>query len=87
MAWMGVPDGMHSIRTEPGKSSLEIRQFEASYIPRFKNAGQFIEEKIDMLRNHFNIDLTYEDIAHLCELKTENEINAAVKGILNKYWE
>lgn len=79
--------GMHMIRPEPSKSELDQRIFEPSYIPKFETPGQFINDKIEILRTHFGISLTAEDIAHLCQFETENEINAAVKGILNKYWE
>lgn len=79
--------GMHKIRPEPSKSELDQRIFEPNYIPKFETPGQFINDKIEILRTHFGINLTAEDIAHLCQFETENEINAAVKGILNKYWE
>lgn len=82
--------GMHMIQPEPSRTELDRNRdhiFEASYIPKFQNPGQFINDKIEILREHFGINLTAEDIAHLCEFTTENEINAAVKGILNKYWE
>ena len=42
--------------------------------------------ELKMLQEHMCIDLTDEDISHLHEYRTEGEINAAVKGIINKYW-
>ena len=87
MSWKSQGYGMHMIRPEPTKCEIDRDHiFEANYIPKFENPGQFINDKIEILRNQFHINLTAEDIAHLCEFKTENEINAAVKGILNKYW-
>lgn len=80
--------GMHMIRPEPSKCEMDRDHiFEANYIPKFHTPGQFITDKIEMLREHFHINLTAEDVDYLCQFKTENEINAAVKGILNKYWE
>ena len=61
-------------------------EFSPTYIPKFENPYQFIEEKLRMLRHHFKIDPTNEEIDHLYELKTEYEINAAVKTILNNHW-
>lgn len=88
MAGRNRAAGMHMIRPEPSKSDRDRDHiFEANYIPKFHTPGQFIDDKITILREHFGIKLTAEDIAHLCEFETENEINAAVKGILNKYWE
>ena len=90
MAGRNRAAGMHMIRPEPTKRECsEDRDhiFEANYIPKFKTPGQFITDKIEILRGQFNINLTAEDIDYLCQYKTENEINAAVKGILNKYWE
>ena len=55
-------------------------------IPKFDTPEKFIDEKIEMLRDHFYIQITDEDIAYLRQFKKENEINAAVKSILNKYW-
>lgn len=57
-----------------------------SYIPKFETPNQFIEEKIKMLRSQFKITPTDEEINHLYDLKTEYEINAAVKTILNNHW-
>lgn len=61
-------------------------EFSPSYIPKFENPNQFIEEKIKMLRKEFRIRLTNEEINHLYELKTEVDINAAVKTIINNHW-
>lgn len=57
-----------------------------SYIPKFENPNQFIEAKIKMLRKEFRIKLTNDEINHLYELKTEVDINAAVKTIINNHW-
>lgn len=60
--------------------------FSPSYIPEFVTPEGFIDERVTILREHLKIELTDEDIAHLREYRTEGEINAAIKGILNKYW-
>lgn len=62
-----------------------IDDFSPAYIPEFDTPEKYVKQKIEMLRKHFYIDLTYEEIAHLHELKTENSINAAVRSIINKY--
>ena len=61
-------------------------KFQPAYIPKFENPEQFTDEKIDMLRKHFRIRLTNDEINHLYSLKTEYEINAAVRTILNNHW-
>lgn len=72
--------------SSPAKYSHDDTDFVASYVPQFTTPEEFINTKIKMLKKDFYIDLTDDDIAHLREFKTENEINAAVKGIINKYW-
>lgn len=61
-------------------------EFQPTYIPKFENPNQFIEEKIKMLHRHFKIHPTDAEINHLYELKTEGDINAAIKTILNNHW-
>ena len=61
-------------------------EFRPSYIPNFENPEQFIEAKLDMLFHHLKIIPTSDEINHLYELKTEYEIIAAVKTILNNHW-
>lgn len=61
--------------------------FQPSYIPQFTTAREFADAKIEMLREHMKIELTQEDIWHLYSLKEEYEIIAAVKSLINKYWE
>lgn len=52
----------------------------------FHNAKEFQNEKIKMLRDEFCIRLTSEDERYIRSFKTENEINASVRTIINKYW-
>lgn len=61
--------------------------FGVSYIPEFTTVEEFVDKKIKMLREDFRIKLNLDDIAHLKSLETENQVNAAVKAIINKYWE
>lgn len=68
------------------KEPHEDGKFSPSYVPEFTTPEKFIEAKVKMLREHFMIDLTDDDIRHLHEFNTETQINAAVKGIINKYW-
>ena len=60
--------------------------FQPSYIPRFTTPEKFIDDKILMLEEQFYITLSYEEKKHLRELKTEHEINAAIKEIINEHW-
>lgn len=66
-----------------GQANME----RSNYIPHFTDPEKFIEAKINMLRHEFCIQVTDEDIEHLRQFKTENDINATVKTIINKYWE
>lgn len=79
--------GMHMIQPETNSKGYDIYPSGAAYIPEFTTAREFADAKIEMLREQFCIRLTKEDTTHLRSLKTENEINAAVKSIINKYWE
>ena len=56
-------------------------------VPRFINADKFVDEKVKILRDQLCIQITDKDIEFLRQFKTEGEINAAVKRIINKYWE
>lgn len=56
-------------------------------IPKFDRADKFIDEKVNILKDQMYIQVTDEDIEYLRQFKTEGDINAAVKRIINKYWE
>ena len=60
--------------------------FTPSYIPEFTTPEKFIDAKIELLQDHLEIELDNEDVEFLKQYKTEGEINAAVKGIINKHW-
>jgi chromatin segregation and condensation protein Rec8/ScpA/Scc1 (kleisin family) len=51
------------------------------------NIPKLIEEKIKMLRKDFLIEPTEEEIAHLKELKTEQQVETYVRIIINTHWE
>ena len=68
-------------------SLADDQEFQPSYIPKFETPERFIAEKVAILRNHMGIYPTPEEIQHLKTYKTENEINAAIKTIINKYWD
>ena len=61
--------------------------FNPSCIQRFVTPEKFIEEKVQMLREDFYINVTDDDIKYLKQFKTEVQINAAVRAIIDKYWE
>ena len=67
-------------------SDIHEARMRAGIIPNFKDADKFIDAKIKMLKEDFLINLTDDDIAHLRKFKTENDINAAVRSLVNKYW-
>lgn len=69
-----------------GKGVHDDTAFAPSYIPEFTTPEKFIEAKVKMLREHFQINVTNDDIVYLQQYKKEGEINAAVKGIINKHW-
>lgn len=52
----------------------------------FVNCEQYANRKITMLKNEMFIDLSDEDAAHIIGLKTRGAIDAAVRGMINKYW-
>lgn len=60
--------------------------YKLSHAPQFKNAEQFIKAKLKMLMKDFCIYPTETEIEHLYELATENEINCAVRQIINNHW-
>ena len=79
---------LHMIEPIPDKKDVhEGTDFSPSYVPVFETPDMFVEAKVKMLRDHFKIDVTEDDIDYLRQYKTENEINTAVKTIINKYWE
>lgn len=79
---------LHMIEPIPERKDIhEGTDFSPSYVPTFDTPEAFIKDKVRMLRDHFKIDVTPEDIEYLSLYKTENEINTAVKTIINKYWE
>ena len=96
MSVSGGKSGRRRNRNKPG-SFASIQElwrdgphddtdFTPTYVPEFTTPAKFIEDKVKILKEHMQIDVTDEDIRHLYEFKTEGEINAAVKGIINKYW-
>lgn len=52
----------------------------------FVDCEQYAKRKITMLKNEMFIDLSYEDETHILELTTRGAIDAAVRGMINKYW-
>jgi hypothetical protein len=57
-----------------------------NHAPQFKNAEQYIQAKLTMLTKDFCIEPTKTEIKHLHELKTEKEIDCAVRQIINNHW-
>lgn len=73
------------IRPEtPGKVDLGPQG--SLFMPEFTTAREFADKKIKMLKEQMCIHITKDEALHLRSLKTEGEINAAVRAIINKYW-
>lgn len=68
------------------KYSHDEGHFAPSYIPEFTTPNEYIDARVEILREHLFIEVTDDDVRYLREFKTEGEINAALKGIINKYW-
>lgn len=60
--------------------------YKLSHAPTFKNTEQFLQAKLKMLVQDFCIHPTETEIKHLQTLKTEREINCAVRQIINDHW-
>lgn len=69
------------------KYSHEDGKFLPTYIPEFTTPDEYIDARVEILREHLFIGVTDEDVRYLREFKTEGEICAAIKGLINKYWE
>lgn len=57
-----------------------------SYFATFVSPEQYIEAKLDMLQNEMYIKPTAEELEHLREMKTEANIDMAVRGIIDRHW-
>lgn len=79
--------GMHMIRPEVKSRTVDLGPTAALYMPEFTTAREYADAKIKILKEQFYIQLTKEEVLHLRSLKTENEINAAARSIINKHWE
>ena len=62
------------------------RQIKVKWLVEFKNPRQYVKEKLKMLRNEMYIRPTVEEIDHLYSLKTEGDIDRAVKTIIDRHW-
>ena len=62
------------------------RQKNDSFFITFVTPEQYVEDKIEMLREEMYIKPTYDEIAHLKTLKTEVSIDNAVHSIIDRHW-
>lgn len=60
--------------------------FSPGCIPKFTTLEKFIGAKIQMLERDFYITPTPEEIEKLKRMRTESDVNAAVKTIINRHW-
>ena len=84
---MGEKFIKHAVRPITEDVFHHSGEFRPAYIPRFDDPDKFVDAKVKLLREHFCINVTDEDIEYLRSFRTEGEINVAVKKIINKYWE
>ena len=52
------------------------------HLERSKTLIEYITQKISMLEDEFYLKLNYEDIAHMCSLKTEADVDRFAHQIL-----
>lgn len=62
------------------------RQKNDSFFITFVTPEQYVEDKIEMLREEMYIKPTDDEIAHLKTLKTEVSIDNAVHSIIDRHW-
>lgn len=62
------------------------RQIKAKWLIEFENPRQYVDDKLKMLQTEMYIQPTYEEIKHLYSLKTEGDIDRAIKTIINNHW-
>lgn len=70
-----------------GSVECERRMKNAWDASDFVDAESYVERKIEMLQKEMYIMLTAGELAHLKSLKTQSEIDIAVRSILNRHWE
>ena len=62
------------------------RQKNDSFFIAFITPEQYVEDKIEMLREEMCIKPTADEIKHLKTLKTETSIDNAVHSIIDRHW-
>lgn len=62
-------------------------EYTSKYYVKKVNIPKLVKEKIKMLKRDFLIEPTEEEIAHLNELKTEQQVETYVRIIINTHWE
>lgn len=63
------------------------RQYKESWdCSEFVNCEQYAKRKVSMLKEEMFIDLSDEDENHILSLGSRGAIDAAVRGMINKYW-
>ena len=63
-----------------------VRQIKEKWLIEFGNPKQYVRDKLNMLRDEMYIQPTLEEIEHLRTLKTEGDIDRAVRDIINRAW-
>ena len=62
------------------------RQVKEKWLHEFENPKQYVSLKVDMLMKDMYIQPTEEEIKHLNSLKTQGDIDRAVKTIIDRAW-
>lgn len=65
----------------------KTRRIHKRWDSEFKTPEQYVDFKLEMLRNEMYIEPTDKEVAHLRELKTMGDIDRAVHSIIERYWD
>lgn len=75
--------GVEKDRAHQKKSDLQKNE---SFLATFITPEQYVEDKLEMLREEMYIYPTYDEVKHLKSLKTETSIDNAVHSIIDRHW-
>ena len=62
------------------------RQIKEKWLVEFENPKQYVKAKLHMLKHEMFIQPTDEELDHLRSLKTQGDIDRAVKTIIDRAW-
>lgn len=77
--------GVEKTNAEENQKKMDWQKNDSFFIT-FITPEQYVEAKIEMLRDEMCIKPTDEEIKHLKTLKTEVSIDNAVHSIIDRHW-